>query len=306
MVRERAAMDRLKAMSVFVEVAERGSLSAAAEALSMSRAMVSRALAALETWLGARLFHRTTRQLTLTAAGELALSRCRTMLDLEGDLRATLDDHRTAPAGHVRMTCSPSFAQSFLAAAVSDFVALHPGISVDLLTTDRTIDLIERRIDLAIRISNRLDANLVSRKLSTCRSVLCASPAYIAAHGTPGVPSDLANHQCLAHQFMGQNVWVLADGGDLVSVPVRSSLCANEASVLMAAVLADAGIALLPTYLVAPLLRKGALIEVLPAYPPAVMGIHGVYASRRQMPAAVRALLGFLAARLHGDPIWET
>lgn len=294
-------MDRLKAITVFVEIAERGSLSSAAEALDISRAMASRALAALEAWLGARLFHRTTRRLQLTDAGEAALLRFRDMLDLEHDLRTALDGYSTTTTGHVRLTCSPSLAQSTLAAAVAAFVELHPGVTVDLIATDRAVDLVGERVDLAIRISNALDAHLIARKLAVCRSVLCATPAYVARRGAPAEPADLTRHACLLHQFVGPGVWVLGDADKRVATPVRGAICANEASVLLAAVLADAGIALLPTYLVGPHLRSGALVEVLPDHPAEDMGIYGVYASRRQMPVAVRALLDFLAERLGGE-----
>lgn len=305
MAQPRAVTDRLKAIAVAVEIADRGSLTAAADALDISRAMASRALAALEAWLGARLFHRTTRQLRLTQAGTEALSRFRAILTIEDELRATLDKHRTAAGGHIRVTCSPSFAHSFLAGAVVEFVAQHRGVIVDLMVSDQALDLVEHRIDLAIRISNTLDSALIARRLSVCRSVLCATPAYLASRGTPTHPSDLAAHECLTHQFVGQNSWTLGAGDGAVTVPVSGAICSNEAAALLTAVQGDAGIGLLPTYLVAPLLRSGALVEVLPDFPPAAMGINGVYTSRQQMPAAVRAFIDFLADRLAGEPPWD-
>lgn len=298
MVGQRSVMDRLQAITVFVEIAERGSLSGAAAALDISRAAASRALAALETWLGARLFHRTTRSLQLTAAGEHALIRFRAMVDLEHDLHSAIDRYSTSTSGHVRLTCSPSLAQSVMAAAVAEFVELYPGATVDLNVTDRSIDLVSERVDLAVRISNKLDGHLIARKLAVCRSVLCATPAYLARHGTPGEPADLTRHACLQHQFVGPRVWVLGDGENRIATPVSGAICANEATVLMAVVLADAGIALLPTYLVGPHLRSGALVEVLPEHPVEEMGIYGVYASRRRMPVVVRTLLDFLAEKL--------
>lgn len=304
MAQSRAVTDRLKAISVAVEIADRGSLTAAADALDISRAMASRALAALETWLGARLFHRTTRQLRLTQAGSDALPRFRAILAIEDELRAKLDTHRTVVGGHIRVTCSPSFAHSFLAGAVVEFVAQHRGVTIDLMVSDQALDLVEHGIDLAIRISNTLDSALIARRLSVCRSVLCATPAYLASRGTPTGPGDLAMHECLTHQFVGQNSWTLGENAAAVTVPVTGAICSNEATALLTAVQADAGIGLLPTYLVAPLLRSGALVEVLPDFPPAAMGIYGVYVTRQQMPAAVRALIDFLASRLAGDPPW--
>ena len=298
-------MDRITAIKVFVEVADRGSLTAAADAMSMSRAMVSRYLAELEDWLGARLLHRTTRRLSLTPAGEAALARCRTILDLGDDMRAALANPDAAPHGQIRITCSTSFGLSHMAAAVADYVARYPGTAVDMLLIDRAVNLIEERIDLAIRISGALDAGLIARKLSECRSVLCASPAYLAAHGVPQRPEDLATHNCLTHHYVGRSLWHLQRDGQTVSVAVSGNISANEATVLLQAVRADAGIAMLPTYLVAPLIAAGSLALVLPAHALETMGIYGVYTSRRQMPLIVRSFLDFLATRFGEDPEWD-
>ena len=296
----------MTAMTVFVEVAERGSLTAAAEALEMSRAMVTRYLAELEDWLGARLFHRTTRRINLTSAGEQALERCRRLLELGEDLQAAVGENADAPLrGQLRITCSTSFGQSQLALAVADYVARFPGVRIDMLMVDRTVNLIEERIDLAIRITHELDPSLIARRLSVCRSLLCATPAYLAAHGTPQRPEDLVRHNCLTHHFVGKSLWQLRRNGRDIAVTVGGSISANEASVLLQAVRADAGIAMLPTYQLASLIRSGELIAVLPDYEVPPMGIYAVYASRRQIPALVRSFLDFLSARFGEAPDWE-
>ncbi|MGO1068771.1 LysR family transcriptional regulator [Lysobacter sp. CA199] len=298
-------MDRFTAINVFVQVAERGSLTAAAEALSMSRAMVSRYLAELEDWLGARVLHRTTRRISLTPAGEAALARCRSILELGEDLRAALANPGDAPHGQIRITCSTSFGLSHMAAAVADYVARYPGTAVDMLLIDRAVNLVEERIDLAIRISGELDAGLIARRLSLCRSLLCATPAYLRAHGVPQCPEDLTTHNCLTHHYVGRSLWRLHGEGRTATVAVSGNLSANEATALMQAVRADAGIAMLPTYLVAPRIAAGELAVVLPGYAPEPMGIYGVYASRRQMPLIVRSFLEFLAARFGETPEWD-
>ncbi|MEH6413479.1 LysR family transcriptional regulator [Pseudomonas sp. CGJS7] len=298
-------MDRFTAINVFVQVAERGSLTAAADALSMSRAMVSRYLAELEDWLGARVLHRTTRRISLTPAGEAALARCRSILELGEDLRAALVDPGDAPHGQIRITCSTSFGLSHMAAAVADYVARYPGTAVDMLLIDRAVNLVEQRIDLAIRISGELDPGLIARRLSLCRSLLCATPAYLRTHGLPQRPEDLAAHNCLTHHYVGRSLWRLHGEGRIATVAVSGNLSANEATALMQAVRADAGIAMLPTYLVAPRIVSGELAVVLPAYAPEPMGIYGVYASRRQMPLIVRSFLDFLAARFGETPQWD-
>jgi DNA-binding transcriptional LysR family regulator len=290
----------MKAMAVFVEVADRGSLTAAAEAQGLSRAMVSRYLAALEDWLGARLLHRTTRRISLTAAGEAALSRCRTLLELGDDLQAALASPDAEPHGRIRITCSTSFAISHLSAAVAAYVARYPGTAVDIVAIDRAVNLVEERIDLAIRISNELDPGLIARKLGVCTSVLCATPAYLQAHGTPQVPEDLTRHNCLSHHYVGRSLWNLTRDGQVSAIAVSGNITANEATVLMEAVRADAGIAMLPSYQVGALLASGELVAVLPEYALDLMGIWGVYASRRQMPVIVRSALDFLAVRFNG------
>lgn len=296
-------MDRLTAMRVFVEVVDQGSLTAAADKMDMSRAMVSRYLAELETWLGVRLLHRSTRSLGLTSAGEDAMPRCRQMLELAEDVQS--QSQNAAPHGLIRVASSNSFAQSHLAAAAAAFVARYPGTQVELIVGDRSINLVDERIDLAIRITNDLDPQLIARKLSICRSVVCASPAYLAEHGIPLVPDDLARHQCLNHAFFGKNGWRFTRDGQAFFVPVSGSISANDANVILQATLAGAGIAHQPTYSAAPYLASGELIRLLPGYQSDELGIYGLYTSRRHMPTILRCLLDFLAERFGREPSWD-
>jgi DNA-binding transcriptional LysR family regulator len=290
-------MDRLTAMNVFVEVAERGSLTAAAEALDMSRAMVTRYLAEVERWLGARLLHRTTRRISLTGPGEAALLRFRQMLAIGDELQGELASDNPEPHGLLRVTASVSFGQQHLAAAVAEFVRRHPLTRVDLLLVDRLVNLVEERVDVAVRISRAIDPSLIARRLATCHSVLCAAPSYLAEHGTPGSAEALAGHNCLTHHYVGRSVWQLQRGGRSISVAVGGNISANEASLLLEAVRAGAGIAMLPTYQITPLLRSGELVAVLPEYEVEEMGLYAVYASRRQLPTLMRSFLDFLVER---------
>ncbi len=297
-------MDRLTAMSVFVTVAERGSLTAAAEALDMSRAMVSRYLAELERWTGTRLLHRTTRRIGLTGAGELALERFRGMLDIGQQLRDELAVDDPEPHGQIRVTCSMSFGQSFLARAVADFVGCHRQARVDLLLVDRTVNLVEERIDLAVRISHDIEPGLIARRLAVCRSVICAAPAYLRERGTPLRAEALIGHNCLSHHYVGKSLWQFQRDGEAVSVAVSGSVSANEASVLMEATLAGVGIAMLPVYLAAGPIERGELVVLLPDHLLQEMGVFGVYASRRQQPVIVRAFLDFLLQRFGDAGHW--
>lgn len=298
-------MDRLTATRVFVEVVERGSQTAAAEALEMSRAMVSRYLGELETWVGARLLHRTTRKLSLTGAGEQLLGQCREMLAMADAMQSVSRTDEAAPRGTLRIACSQSLAQAWLVHALDDFTRLYPQVSVDLLVGSQAVNLVEARIDLALRITNQLDPNLIARQLAVCRSVVCATPAYLARHGTPQRPEDLAQHNCLSYAYFGRSIWEFSRAGEPHAVAVSGNLSANESMVLLEAVLADIGISLQPRYSVGAHLRSGALVQLLPDYEPQQLGVHALYGTRRQMPPALRALLDFLIQRLADRPDWD-
>ena len=298
-------MDRLTATRVFVEVVERGSQTAAADALDMSRAMVSRYLSELENWVGARLLHRTTRKLSLTGAGEQLLEQCREMLAMAEAMQSVSQPADAAPRGSLRIACSQSLAQAWLVHALGDFIALYPQVSVDLLVGSEAVNLVEARIDLALRITNQLDPNLIARQLAVCRSVVCATPAYLQQHGTPQHPEDLALHNCLSYAYFGRSIWEFQRDGEQHAVAVAGNLSANESMVLLEATLADAGISLQPRYSVSAQLRSGALVQLLPEYQPQELGIHALYGTRRQMPPALRALLDFLIERLVDTPDWD-
>ncbi|CAJ0901969.1 HTH-type transcriptional regulator DmlR [Ralstonia sp. LMG 32965] len=289
-------MDRITSAEVFVAIVERGSLSAAAEALDMSRAMVTRYLAQMEAWSGARLLHRTTRRIGLTPAGEATLARCRQILEIASQMAMADGPEADTPRGLLRIACAQSLAQQTLSAAVTAYLRRYPQTAVDLVVDNRTINLVEERIDLAVRITNDLDPNLITRPLGTCESVVVAAPSYLAAHGTPRRVQDLAVHNCLTYSYFGKSLWKFTEAktGAPSDVPVGGNLSANESMVLLAAAREGAGIALQPMFAAAPLIASGHLVRLLPDHVPQALGIHGVYSSRRQMPAALRAMLDFL------------
>jgi DNA-binding transcriptional LysR family regulator len=298
-------MDRLTAMRVFVSVVDLGSQSAAADHLDLSRPVVSRYLAELEDWVGARLMQRTTRRLSLTAAGQETLPRCRQMLELAGDLQAAVSTPDEAPRGELRISVSTSFGQAQLMDAMADYVKRYPGVKIDLQMLDRTVNLVDERIDLAIRTSNDLDPNLIARRLTVCRSVICASPAYLREHPPPLQVEDLSRHNCLTHSYFGRSLWHFDVEGETVSVPIQGNISANEAMTLQRAALAGAGIAMLPTYQVAPALHSGALVRLLPQAKPRELNLNAVYTSRKHMPATLRSMLDFLAERFTAEPAWD-
>jgi DNA-binding transcriptional LysR family regulator len=295
-------MDRLTAMQVFVEVAHSGSFSATADKLDMSRAMVTRYVGALEQWLGARLLQRTTRSVTLTDAGESCLRRSQQMLALMENVEEETSQHDDTLRGQLRITCSMSFAYAQMAAAVTDFLKRYPQLKIDLNASEGALNLVEARIDLAVRISAEPDPTLIGRVLAPCTSVLVASPDYLRAQGVPQRPADLATHRCLSYANFGKSEWTLQRGDEHAHVRVGSQFSANEATALLQAALAGGGVALQPTYLANPHLRDGSLQAVLPDWQLPAMAIYALYPSRKHLSPAVRAFLDFLVERFATIP----
>ena len=295
-------MDRLTAMQVFVEVAQSGSFSATADKLDMSRAMVTRYVAELEQWLGARLLQRTTRSVTLTDAGESCLRRSMQMLSLMNDVEEETSSQSNALRGQLRITCSMSLAYAQMAAAAVDFLKLHPQLKIDLNASESALNLVEKRVDLAIRISAEPDPTLIGRVLAPCASVLVASPGYLAEKGAPQQPADLNDHRCLSYANFGKSIWKMHRGKEHAEVSVASHFSANEATALLRATLAGGGIALQPTYLANTYIADGSLQVVLPEWRAPEMSIYALYPSRKHLSPAVRTMLDFLVERFAKVP----
>lgn len=290
-------MDRLTAAAVLVETVARGSISGAAAQLGMSRAMATRYIAMMEEWAGARLLHRTTRRLSLTPAGEDILPTCKQMLALASDVSAGQQADE-APRGLLRVTASSIFAQYCLADVLAAFLQQYPAVTLDLQIVDRTTNLAEDGIDLAIRVTREPDPGVIARKLGEVHSVICASPAYLATHGTPMHVQDLAAHNCLAYAYYGSKLWRFTAQGEEMIVPVAGNFSTNEAAVVVRAALNGTGIALLPSFAAAQAIADGALLPLLPGLRVESLGVYAVYLSRRRMPGALRALIEFLSENM--------
>lgn len=283
-------MDRLTAAEVFITIVERGSMIGAAEALDMSRSMVTRYLAQMEEWAGTRLLHRSTRRLSLTAAGEKALIQCQRLREISQEVSSGLGDAEEQPRGQLRVSCPQFIAQTILP-TIQSYLQRYPQVSLDLQIRNEMVNLVEERIDLAIRVTNELDPNIIARPLGSCRSVICASPAYLQARGTPQRAEQLSEHNCLLYANFGKAVWPLDHQGEAVAVPVAGNLSANDTTVLLNAVLNDGGIAMLPELSAAPYLTSGQLVSLLPDYIPLELRVQGIYRSRTHMPKALRLLI---------------
>ncbi|WP_320110001.1 LysR family transcriptional regulator [Pseudomonas sp. B21-056] len=283
-------------MKVFVAVVTHKSQTAAAERLDISRAMVTRYLAELETWLGARLMHRTTRRFGLTPVGEACLLQCQELLQRIEQLEVDSRRDETEPSGLIRITASTWLWQTHLSTALTAYMQRYPNVRIDLLLGEQRVNLVEERIDLAIRITSDLDPGLIAKKLADCQTVICVSPAYLERHGTPLQLVDLSSHNCLTHAFSAKNEWKFRHLQNIHSVLVSGNLSTNEAVVLMDASLKGLGIAKLPLYLVAQHLKNGTLVQLLPGYRAHEMGIYAIYTSRQFMSTALRTMLDFVSA----------
>lgn len=286
-------MDRITAAEVFIDVTRSGSFTATADRLSMSRPMVTRYVEALESWFGVRLLHRTTRKVTLTTLGEQCLLDIESWLDIGQRLAESVKPSDVL-TGSIRIATSVSFAHAQLMAAVSEFMILHPKISIDIDLQDTTSDLVKNRIDLAIRIASNPDASLIGKPISLCRSVIVAHKSYLAKMPAIKKPEDLCHHHCLNYSNFENQVWHLTRGTTYKSINVNGRLSANEATALLEATLCGAGISMQPTYMANKLIQKGDLVQVLPDWKPNDMSIYALYSSRKFLSPTVRAFIDFI------------
>ncbi|MCR8720849.1 LysR family transcriptional regulator [Pseudomonas syringae] len=291
-------MDRLTAANVFLETVARGSISAAALHLGMSRAMATRYIGHMEEWAEARLLHRTTRKLSLTAAGEGVLPLCKDLVALSQDVSALGVHAESMPKGQLRITASSIFSEYCLTDIMMDFLQMHPAVSIDLQIVDRAINLAEEGIDLAIRVTNNPDPNVIAKKLGEVRSVVCASPSYLAAHGVPAHVMDLAAHNCLTYAYYGRTTWQFSTKDENFLVPVSGNFTTNEAAIVVRAAMRGSGVALLPHFAANAEIETGRLVELVPGFRVNPMSVYAVYLSRHRVPPAMRALIEFLSERL--------
>ncbi len=300
-------MDKLAGIEAFVAVVESGSFSRAAERLGLTKSVVSRRLGQLEAGLGVQLLRRTTRSQSLTQHGHAFYERgLRILADLDDAEQALLDD-ASALRGALRIAAPLSFGLRHLSPALNDFLTAHPAIEIDLDLNDRTVDLVEEGFDLAVRIGELRDSSLIARRLGTIRFVTCASPEYLARHGTPTRPQQLVGHAGLHYSNIGlKQAWRFSgpDGQAIAGVPgIR--LRANNGDALSAAAIAGLGIINAPSFITADAIAAGQLRVILDDYRPPATGLHAVYPPGRLLPRRLRALTDFLAERFGDRPAWD-
>ena len=281
----------------FLAVVRAGSFVGAAEATGLSKAAVSRQVAELEATLGVRLLHRTTRRLSLTEEGQRFHARAGELMEALQDLEGETASSGGEASGLLRINAPVTFGNLHLAPLWPRFLAAHPKVRLDVTLNDRVVDLVDEGYDLAVRITNLGSSQLVSRRLATTRIVCCASPAYLAAHGAPLHPRELAAHRILAYSYWtGGDDWRFTGPEGEVPVRVQPLLRSNSGDTCRAAALAGQGVILQPDFLVGPDLATGTLVELMSGYRSLALGIHAVYPSRKHLPMKTRRLVDFLAA----------
>ena len=292
-------MDRWTEIELFVQVAELGSLSRAAEAIGVSNAAASRHLAALEERLAARLVQRNTRHLHLTDVGDAFYRRCKPLLTELRDAESAVNEAALKPTGQLRVMASLSFSMMVIAPLLAEFNALYPDLRIEIVASNRYTDLLENNIDVAIR--NRefeSESGITVRRLADTQRVLAASPRYLHRHGTPQTPDDLKRHRLLVYNLANHPYeWRFTRGDESRTVHVRGVLEANDGQVLRAAAHHDLGILLQPTYIIHDDLVEGRLQRVLPDWALQPLTINIAYPTRRHLPAKVRCFVDFIVAQ---------
>jgi DNA-binding transcriptional LysR family regulator len=292
-------MDRIDAMTVAVAVGEAGSLSAAARRLRMPLPTVSRRLSDLEAHLNTRLFNRSTRHLTPTEPGQAYLKACMRILEDVSETERAAAGEFSTPKGDLVISAPIVFGRLHVLPMIIAFLKTYPEVQVRLVQSDRLVNLLEDHVDLAVRIGELADSQLIATRCGSTRRVVCASPDYYAAAGTPRNPAELARHSLIAFETLGSaDSWSFRAGGASLAIPIRPRLIVNTAEAAIDAALAGAGLTRVLSYQVEAALAAGTLVTALKRFEPPAAPVSLVYTNQRRLPFKVRAFLDFAAPRL--------
>lgn len=285
-------MDQLSAMRAFVSVVESGGFSSAARRLDVSKAQVSKQLAQLEEHLGVRLLHRTTRRVTTTSSGQAYFEQCRPLLNELSELDDAVQSNHSSPRGELRVTAPTTFAELHLMPAIAEFARRFDAVRVTLDLSDRFVNLVEERIDVAIRIGNLVDSSLVARKLGNTSMLVCAAPAYLAERGEPRRTEQLAQHRCvLDNNYPGGVRWTLGQGKRARTVTINADIVVNSARAARELLLAGQGVGYLPSFAVADDIAQGRLVRLLSAHVSEPIGIYALYVHRKHLSPKVQRFI---------------
>jgi len=291
-------MDRIYLLKTFLKVADTGSFTAAAERLEMTPQLASKYIRALESELGAQLFHRSTRRVNMTETGAAFYDRCARLVDDFDELKSDVRQDHCAPRGELRLSAPHCFGGKYLVDALADFSAEHPEITATLDLTDRYVDLVDEGVDLAIRIGSLDDSSLLVRQIGMVPIVLCASPEYLANAPALNTPHDLENHACIVDtNFKAGNKWTFLIDGQPKVFQVKSRLKVNNASGARKLALKNQGVLLTLNYMVVDDIQTGRLTPLLTDYMASQLAINAVYPPTRHLAARVRRFIDFMANR---------
>ncbi|MBV1876322.1 MAG: LysR family transcriptional regulator [Pseudomonadales bacterium] len=294
-------MDRLTAMNMFVRVVETGSFSAVAKELQSTQPTVSKNVAELESWLGAKLLNRSTRSLHLTATGSDYYERCLAILQDVEEAEHVVGQLQTQPKGLVRVSTVVAFGRLHLVPRLAGFLEKYPDIKVDVRLNDRVVDLVEEGIDVAFRMGNLADSSLIAKKLCYSPWVTVASPAYFKTNGIPQHPKDLQDHNYLNYSGSGANIDIQyqdKNEGEPYIVRAEGSITSNNTEAIRSALLCGLGITRAPRWLVGDAITCGDLVSVLDQFQPNPLSIYAVYPPGRHLPSRVRCFIDYFAAQL--------
>ncbi|WP_090944250.1 LysR family transcriptional regulator [Azotobacter beijerinckii] len=287
-------MSQLEDMRLFVAIVERGSFTAAADLLGLSKQFISRRLMHLEEHLKVRLINRSTRRLDVTPVGQAYYERVVRILQDVEETEQIISSQRATPQGTLRLSAPMSFGTLHLGALMPTFLARYPDVSFELDLSDRRTDLLEEGFDMAIRIGVLQDSTLIARPLGSSEMVTCCSPDYLAKHPVLESPESLSGHECLLYGHGRQTEWVYQRDGKPLRVPVQGRYRVNNGELLAEAAMAGLGITLLPTFIVGPYMSQGRLVEVLQDFRPPALNIHALYPQHRQISLLIRTFSDYL------------
>ena len=299
-------MDRISAMRAFITVVDEGAFARAAERLDTSPQLISKYVSQLEQHLGVRLLNRTTRKVHLTEAGSRYYQRASQLLDDLDDMESQLGDMQGQAQGLLRISAPVSFATQHLAALLCDFQKAHPAVGIDVQLNDRKVDIVEEGFDVALRIGHLKSSSLIARKIAPVRLLMCASPQYLAQHGTPTSPDDLQQHRYLHYSYMKSDSSLnihqrLKDAGR----EQQWNIISNNGDILIKAAIEGAGITIQPSFISGADIAAGRLHVILPEYEPEPMGLYAVYAHRQLLASKVRCFIDFMEGYFGSPPYWD-
>lgn len=299
-------MGQLEDIQAFIRVGEAGGIGNAAEQMGIAKSAVSRRLSELEARLGITLINRTTRTQKLTELGEQYYNRSLQILNEITELNNVISDPEFTLHGTLRVSAPLSFGLIHLAPALDSFIKEHPQLTLDINFNDNQIDLIGGGFDLAFRIGELDDSSLKARLICPIRFAICASPKYLAEHGTPKHPDDLKNHQCLRYSLYGSNTWTFFDKDNRKqSVTTNSRIVANNGDFLSEMAVANHGILITPTFISWEALSLGELVPILEDFNTPTLNAYAVFAQSRQLSRRIRLLIDFLVERFGNNPYWD-